>query len=246
TTWPVGQDVETGWSLRVESLETYRDLDQRQDVATTLTFLGYVAQSIGGFAEAEAYLLESLATHRELDDGWGAAMAMQGLGMIGLRTGDYERSTDWLRQSVAGFTERADVRSMAASRATLGAARLRHGDLAEASELFRESLRSRFQIGDKGGIAWCLEWMAEAALATRAPPHAPAHAAHLLGAASALRVALASPIDPVDQPEYERLLATVQAELSDPAFVAAWEAGRAMTVEDVVALALDPDRDATD
>jgi non-specific serine/threonine protein kinase len=208
-------------------------------------FMGYGAQRVGNFAEAEAHLTEGLAIFRELGDSWGAALVLQGLGMIALRSGNYELSSHWLTQSLADFTELADVRSMAASRATLGAVRLRQGDLTHASELLSESLRSRFQIGDKGGIAWCLEWMAAAALATRAPPGGPFHAAHLLGAASALRVALASPIDPVDQPEYERLLSAVQSELSDPAFVAAWEAGRQMTLEDVVAFALDPDRAAT-
>jgi tetratricopeptide (TPR) repeat protein len=244
-TWPVSHYDERGWSLLTESLDIYRDLNQRENIATTLMFMGYSAQRIGNFAEAEALLTEGLAIYRELGDNWGAALVLQGLGMIALRSGDYELSSHWLTKSLADFTELADVRSMAASRATLGAVRLRQGDLAQASELLNESLRARLQIGDKGGIAWCLEWLAEAALATFPSPSGPFRAARLLGAASALRVALASPIDPVDLPEHERLLSIVQVELSDPAFVAAWEAGRAMKLEEVVAFALDPDGAAT-
>jgi tetratricopeptide (TPR) repeat protein len=245
STWTADHHDERGWSLLAESLDLYRELDQKEDMAWTLLFMGYGAQRIGRFTEADTFLTEGLALFRALGDDRGAGMVLQGLGMIALRSGDDERGGVWLAESLALFTTLGDVRSIAASRATLGAVRLRQGDLVRANALLGESLKVRLQIGDKGGIAWCLEWLAEAALLGLPPPSGPLRAARLLGAAKALRAAVGLPIDPVDQPGNERVVTAVQAKLSDRAFIAAWEAGRAMTPERAGAYALIADDDGT-
>ncbi|HEX5166902.1 MAG TPA: hypothetical protein VFV93_15965, partial [Thermomicrobiales bacterium] len=237
-TWQADHHDEHAWRMMQESLAIYRRLDQRADIASTLMFLGYGAQRIGNFAEAEGYLMEGLTVARDAGDDGVAALLSQGLGMIGLRRGDYERGSGWVKESLALFTCLGDERGIAASRATLGALLLRQDDLAQANALLRESLTARHQVGDKGGIAWCLEWLAEAAMLGGSPQDSLLRAARLLGAATALRAAIDSPIDPVDMPEHERVMASVQAQLSDPAFVAAWEAGRAMALDDVVGYAL--------
>ena len=66
----------------------------------------------------------------------------------------------------------------------------------------------------------------------------PERAARLLGAAAALRAARWTPILPVDRPEHEDQVARTRAALGEPAFTAAWVAGRAMTLEDALAFAL--------
>jgi predicted ATPase/DNA-binding XRE family transcriptional regulator len=244
STWQADHHDEQAWLMLLESLNIYRNLNQTVDIASTLMYLGYGAQRVGKFAEAEAFLIEGLAISRELNDDGLVALLLQGLGMIGLRRGDYDGGSAWVTESLAVFTSLGDERGIAAASATLGALRLRQQDLVQANALLSNSLALRHRIGDKGGIAWCLEWMAEAALAEGRPPDSPLRAARLLGAATALRVAIDSPIDPVDVPDHKRIVAAIQSQLTDPAFVAAWEGGRMMTLDDVTSYTLD--RNSTD
>ena len=111
---------------------------------------------------------------------------------------------------------------------------MREGDWQRALGRLGESLEVRREIGDMGGSAWCLERVAEVALAQ-------GHlrkAASLLGAASALRASIGSVADPVDQPENESRLAALRAQLGEAQFAAAWEEGRKMTLDQAIAYAL--------
>jgi predicted ATPase/class 3 adenylate cyclase len=67
----------------------------------------------------------------------------------------------------------------------------------------------------------------------------PTHAVRLWAAAEALRERLGAPVWPVDRVDYERRVSAARAALAPDAFDAAWAAGRAMTVEQAIAYALD-------
>jgi predicted ATPase/transcriptional regulator with XRE-family HTH domain len=239
TIWRTDHNDDVAWRRMNKSLEIYRQLGQQADIAFLLMFHGYGSQRVGNYADAETYLTEGLEISRRLGDSGTAALALQGLAVVGLRRGDYERASHWATESLSFFMSLGDERGIAAARGTIGALCLRKDDLMQAKSLLCDSLRIRHHIGDRGGIAWCLEWLAELVLLDVTCPAGPLRAAHLLGAAAALRIAVDSPVDPVDLPDHERVVASVQAQLSDPAFVAAWEAGRALPVDAAVAYALD-------
>jgi len=63
-------------------------------------------------------------------------------------------------------------------------------------------------------------------------------AARLLGAAEALREATGTPMTPVETTEYELTLPTVRSRLGEATFNAAWAEGRALIIEQAIALAL--------
>jgi len=69
----------------------------------------------------------------------------------------------------------------------------------------------------------------------------PARAACLYGAAEALRETRALPTEPADHARYGHYLTTARAHLGAAAPAAAWAAGRALTVEQAVAFALEED-----
>jgi hypothetical protein len=100
--------------------------------------------------------------------------------------------------------------------------------------LLEEGLTTYRELGSKGGIAQLLEALSELALAEGKPERT----ARLCGAAEALRDILCLPLGPVDRAEYERNVAAARAALGKEAFVAAWAEGRAMTLEQAVAYAL--------
>ncbi len=118
---------------------------------------------------------------------------------------------------------------------TLAWAALRQADYQRARMLLSESLTLRKELGDKGGIAWCLEKEAEMAAAEGNWERA----VRLLGIANSLRASVNAAIDLADQPEHQRRLGALRAQLGEPAFAAAWDEGRAMTVEQAITYALE-------
>jgi non-specific serine/threonine protein kinase len=65
----------------------------------------------------------------------------------------------------------------------------------------------------------------------------------LLGAAEALREAMANPLQPRERAEYERYLNRARAALGGAAVATEWEAGRALSLEEATAFALDESGD---
>ena len=108
------------------------------------------------------------------------------------------------------------------------------GDAASATAHLTESLALRRELGERLGIAECLEGLATVAAGTGQPERA----ARLLGAAEALREAIGAPLPPVDRPDHDDDDSATRAALGEAAFAAAWAAGRALTVEQAVAEAL--------
>jgi hypothetical protein len=68
----------------------------------------------------------------------------------------------------------------------------------------------------------------------------PQRAARLLGAWEVALERLGAFLQPVDKPEFDRIIAEVRAQLDPATFEAAREEGRAMSLEQAVDLALDP------
>ena len=66
----------------------------------------------------------------------------------------------------------------------------------------------------------------------------PSRAAQLVGAAATLRERIGSPLPTPGQKELEKTLTTAREALGEAAFAAAWDAGRAMTMEQAVEYAL--------
>jgi hypothetical protein len=67
------------------------------------------------------------------------------------------------------------------------------------------------------------------------------HAARLGGAAQALRDALGVPLPPADRADHDRAVLTIREALGEEAFAAAWDVGRAMPLDETVALTLEDD-----
>ena len=99
--------------------------------------------------------------------------------------------------------------------------------------LVRESLAARRALGSRLGIAESLE-----ALALVEAPAGPERAARLLGAAGALREAIGAPLPPAERAQQERAAAGARAGLGEAAFTAAMVVGRALPLDEVIAVAL--------
>jgi hypothetical protein len=107
-------------------------------------------------------------------------------------------------------------------------------DYEREAELLGQSLPLCRMMHEHWGIAGCLEGTAAIAAARERP----ADAARLFGAASALRERLGMPLPVINQAPYERAMGTTRSMLSDAAFVAAWQEGEAMTLDEAIACAM--------
>ena len=218
-----------------EGLTIYRDLGDEQGVAANLNILGTVAIYSGEYEQARAYYEESLDIFRKLEDRVGVSKCLANLGTVAFYSGDFARARNFYEESLALQRELGDMWGMAASLANLGATALNQRDYAEAARHYKESLPLLNELGDKASIAECLEGLAAAIGAWKGGR--PERAARLFGAAEALREAVGAPLSLASRPEYERNLNTARSLIHEVAFGEAWAQGRAMSLEEALALA---------
>jgi predicted ATPase len=228
-------DYETASRFMEEALEIWKELEDKHGTARALISLGWAALRPGDYRLANARLEEALALSRQLGDTRSMGFELSGLGEVALRLGDYGRANRLLEESLALRRQLGNKWGVGVSLGTLGWVAMREGDWERAIARLGESLDVRREIGDKGGSAWCLERLAEVAQAQGEPEKA----VRLLSAAAALRISIGSVIDPVDQAEYQNTRAALRTELGEPRFAAAWKDGRALTLEQAIAYALE-------
>ena len=243
-------DYATASSLMKEALGIMRELNDQRGIARALWQLGQCAVRPGDFEQAVQYFERALPLLRQIGDKSHTAIALSGLAEVAVRRGDYERASILEEESLALRREIDETWGIAISLANIAWIALRQNDLRQAVALLAESITLRHEIGDRGGTAWCLEKFAEIALtigqreSTLQREEDFQRAARLYGAAEALRAPVNSTIDLVDQPEYERQVAIIRAQLDEGTFTSAWAEGQAMTLEQTInyALAVEPDQ----
>ncbi len=218
-----------------ESLALYRELGDKLGVAQSLNNLGSIAYSRGDWERAAALYMESLSLRRELGDKWGIANSLNNLGGVAYSQGDYERAAALYAESLELRRELGDRRGIGMSLNNLGEVAQQQGDYERAAALYIESLDLRRELGDKLFIASSLSNLGEVACDQGDCERA----AHLFGAAEALRETIGSPLPLAKRHEYERRVAAACDALGRESFAAAWAEGRAMTLKQAIAYALD-------
>jgi len=216
-----------------------RALGDPRGVATILIVHGFVDNLRGDFGRAVPRFEEAASLARTLEDPRQAA-ALTGSALTNL--GDAVRFQGRLQEAAAHCGEALrllreigyDI-GVVHVLVDLGLVARDAGDWSEAADRFREGLRFATPTGEPRYIVVALEGMATVFAATARA----AAAAHLFGAAERLREATGVTQDfPADRAANERARAAVRAALGNPAFAAAWAAGRALSPEHAVAEAL--------
>jgi tetratricopeptide (TPR) repeat protein len=200
-----------------------------------LFFLGVVVNAQSEYERATALFEESLALFREVQERVGIAEVLHSLGLVAWRQSDYERAAALFAESLALFRELGDRRGIPWAILDLGWVALQQDADERAAGLFEESMVLFRELGDRHGVAYCLDgWSAVAAARGLAE-----RALRLGGAAESLRAALNTPLSANERIDIEHSVAALRAQLDQATFAAAWAAGRAMTLEQAIAEALD-------
>jgi len=228
-------DYATASGFLEEALTIWRELEDKHGTARALISLGWVALRSGDHQLANTRLEEALALSRELGDTRSIGFELSGLGEAALRQGDYVRARQLMEESLELRRQLGNKWGVGVSLGMLGWVAMRERDWDRAAARLGESLEVRREIGDKGGSAWCLERLAGVTMAQGQAEKA----VRLFSAAAALRASIGSVIDPVDQARYERNRKSLRAKLGKERFAAARDEGRAMTLDQAVAYALE-------
>jgi len=223
-------------ALNEESLALFGQLGDRWgSVYTTYRLLCARMNSTQSYSELMPQVTELLAQWRQLGDQSAYANVLNGLGEMARAHGEYGRAAIYYAESLALWQDVGVRSEVAIVRCNQGLLAHNQGDEGLAAALLAESLVLVRKNADQGGIPWCLEGLGWVAMAQGQAERA----ARLLGAARAWFHLTDVLSNPGDWAESDRNVAAARAKLGEEAFAAAWEAGRAMTLEQAIAEALD-------
>ena len=230
-----------------EALAVAHALGSSWVVTVAWWYAGDVALWRGDLERAASCYEVGLGLAREAADAHSLGRCLAGLGRVALRQGNTAGAIELLDEGLAQAERAEDRPGHSTILLALAMAAHQRGEAARARTLLADSLRLRWELGQRLGVAECLEGLA--AIASCQVPaagdsvlspqsSAPARVARLLGAAAALREATSAPLPPVERPAYEATVAAARAALGKDAFTAAWAKGQALPLDQAVAEAL--------
>ena len=228
-------EVEAARSHFVQALTISREIGERRGEAGNLSNLGNIARDLGESAAARSWYQQSLTITREIGERWIEAANLNGLGSVACGQGNCAEARIHVEQSLAITREIGDRSKEVWNLSDLGQISRLEGDLVEARVFCVQSLTLANQLGEIADIIYTMEERAALALAEASPQRA----ARLAGAAQAAREGIAAILPPKQQGTHEQTVAAARAALGDEAFAAAWDAGRAMMLDEAVQQALE-------
>jgi predicted ATPase/Flp pilus assembly protein TadD len=215
----------------VESERLYRTAGHQAELAETLNSLGQTALRQGDFVSARTWLEESLTIQKPFGER-GTRSVLYCLGELALAQKEYEQARHYFEKSYSLNRESGNVFSSFWSFVQLGYAFLRLGEIAQARMIFSESQR-QFQEGNTPiGVVFALEGLASLATKEEQFPKA----AQLFAWADATRPEIGDPRPPIEQANVDKDIAAIIEKMGEAAFVAAYAAGKGMTMEEAIAL----------
>jgi non-specific serine/threonine protein kinase len=226
-------DHQRARELAAEGLRLSRQIGHVIGEGNSQFVLGWTAEDDGRFDEAEAHLTEALDHMRAHGIITWAGFSLTYLGHVDYERGQVERAAVRFEEAHDIFRATGNTYGIGVVLANLAKAARRRGDYSRASALYAESLVLRYEQGDQQSIASSLRGLASIAAATRRHEQA----ARLWGAADALREAIGAP-PPRHAARAQEAIAAVRRGLGEEVFAAAWTAGRALTLAEAVAEAL--------
>lgn len=216
-------------------LELSRRFGDRTGEGCCLIWRGILAMAEGDIERAAPPLADSLAIFREIGDRWWTVESLSFLGHLAVMRGDFEAASALQLESLAVGRETGNPNNISTALRNLAHLALRRGDDRQAAAYFSESLALYQGATARAILTECVDGLARVASAQRLHERA----ARLFGAAESSLEALGGPLPMwADVSERGGYVARTRAGLSNEAFCAAFDEGRAMTLDQAVEYAL--------
>jgi predicted ATPase/class 3 adenylate cyclase len=229
--WQNDYDAAKAWYDEAEAL--VREMGDRAWLTDAIYNTASVALLRGDLATAMAKLGEGSAIARELGDDAIIARFLEADGYLAFMTDDLPRARQLLDEHLALAESRGDLMATVMAHHTVAQVARLQERFDEAATHYRQALRVAHEFGDAASLTEPLQGLAAVAIATGDADRG----VRLLGANDAIRERLGGG----PPPEWLRLgdpLTDARRSLGDDAYERAWEAGRGLTVDEAVVLAL--------
>jgi predicted ATPase/DNA-binding SARP family transcriptional activator len=218
-----------------QSVPIWRKDDDLLSLGTALTCLGCAYQHVPDFLAAETNFREALDLFTALDIKGGVATNLANLGEIAMQQGQLGKARDYLEQSLRvrqGIATSPEP--LGELLCLLAIADLREGKLVEARKRAVEAIRLFSGASLVVQVPAAIEHLGvvEAGLESWD------RAAKLLGACEGLASVKGAPLSVLLAPDHVAALDSVRAKLGAVAFEASFAAGKTMSIDDAVGLAL--------
>jgi predicted ATPase/transcriptional regulator with XRE-family HTH domain len=229
-----GDYARTG-ALYQAGLAIRSSIGDSNGIAVSLHNLGAVAYEQGDYSQAAPLNREALALMHQLNDRHGIAITLLDLGDALQGQGELLGAEGSYAECLALFRDLGHTWGIARVLIRLGDLARQLGSPERARTCFAESLTLSAQLADKAWVAANLEGLARLA-------HVQGRwerGARLFGAAAAMRSRIGAPLSPVEAASDREMIATARTRLGESAFIAAWQAGRRLSLEQAVQEALE-------
>jgi predicted ATPase/DNA-binding XRE family transcriptional regulator len=228
-------DLDQARVLIEEGLALAERFGDTSRIAWQLMCQGTIAGFQGDYQAASAFFEQSRTMYEALDDTWGLSVIHFCLGQVAYLRHDLERASVLIERSLELCRQSINTTWATARRLiTLGSVALAQGLSDRARSLFAEGLTLSRDSGAKVdtpmGLVGLAGLVVERGQAERA--------ARLLGSAQALSERFGAYRGLTGEHIQEQVTAAVRAQIDPDSFDTAWAAGRALRLEEAVALAL--------
>jgi predicted ATPase/class 3 adenylate cyclase len=227
------RDLEPARRLAEQGLNLARSIDDSTGVMRALVGLGVGSGIERDYEQAESQLREALALARGAGNGRYEREALSMLGWLTLAQHKYTEAREVIGEGLELSRRAGDARGIFYATGNLGHVAAREGRYEEARKLLREALL----IGQHQDVQSEADGLQELSTVAVAQGHYE-EAAVLLGAAEALLEGAEAAQEEVARTLREETLAILHRNLEHDDFTAASDRGRAMTLEQAVAYAI--------
>jgi predicted ATPase/DNA-binding CsgD family transcriptional regulator len=226
-------DYEKAIANLAEARTAWEAIGDERQLASSLFGLGVTEQDEGHPDRAADHFQQALVLFRRLRLPIWVGLTLNNLGLVVARAGDPARGASLLEEGIA--LQRANDYRLGAAVGLrfLGQVSRLAGDDGKAVACYQECLVLDPEHAQPWHVPNALEGLAEIAADARQCELA----TRLLGCADALRQVAGIPLEPALTPAQDRLLATLRADLGERPFVEAWDSGREMKGDAILAAA---------
>jgi tetratricopeptide (TPR) repeat protein len=229
-------DHSAAQTVEEERLALCRELDDQRGIAGSLNNLGMLAETQGDYGLANSQYLESLALARNLGDPSSIGRPLNNLGHVAMMLGELMQARSLYKESLAIFEQLGDRRRIAYLLKRLGDLEQLEANFEEARSQYEKSTALGVELEDRRLIALSLEGLA----GLEAARGQPGRALRLAGAAAGILMSIGVEPSVFNQQRLKGWLQPATRALSAKASEYSWAEGRAMSIEQVVAYALQP------
>jgi tetratricopeptide (TPR) repeat protein len=221
--WIAG-DFSAARPLFDEALAFFRQIDDRPNIAVSLTHLGILAGGSGDPAKARGLFEESLAYYPCEDADGRRALTQCNLGTALIELGEFEKARRHLDEALAALQARGHRYGVSHALQSLAHLHLTEGRAGEARRLLMECIEILRELRDCTGIGSLANSLGEAEWQMGEPRAA----AMWFGAAETAAERFGVPLSAEAVGKYEQCISQIRDALSSEVFAAAWREGQSL------------------